>query len=301
MDLVVVAEEIPSPGQTVIGTDFQIHPGGKGANQAVAVARLGYPVQMIGCLGNDAFGEQLRSELDKVGVDTASIATTEGSSGVALIVVSSAGENTITVASGANAKLTTQDLDANIDRIRQAGMVLAQLETPLETIEYLAYLCAREKIPFILDPAPARDLPSTIFKNIAWFTPNQTEAALYTGTDGRTPADPVKTAATILANGCHGVVLKMGSQGAYLASQGAMGELVPAFAVKAIDTTAAGDAFNGGFATGLMLGKSPEESAMFASAVAAISVTRTGAQPSMPKLAEVEEFMKNGSVRRANE
>jgi ribokinase len=205
------------------------------------------------------------------------------------------------VASGANAKLTTQDLDANIDRIRQAGMVLAQLETPLETIEYLAYLCAREKIPFILDPAPARDLPSSIFKNIAWFTPNQTEAALYTGTDGRTLADPVKAAATILANGCHGVVLKMGSQGAYLASQGTMGELVPAFAVKAIDTTAAGDAFNGGFATGLMLGKSPAESAMFASAVAAISVTRTGAQPSMPKLVEVEEFMKNGSARRANE
>jgi ribokinase len=301
MDMVAVTEEIPFPGQTVIGTDFQIHPGGKGANQAVAVARLGYPVEMIGRLGNDAFGAQLRSELNEVGVDTAGVATTEGSSGVALIVVSSAGENSIVVASGSNARVTTQDLDANIERIRQAGMVLAQLEIPLETIEYLAYLCAREKIPFILDPAPASDLPSSIFKHIAWFTPNQTEAALYTRTDGRVLADPGEAAATILANGCHGVVLKMGSRGAYLASQAGIGELVPAFAVKAIDTTAAGDAFNGGFATGLMLGKSPAESAIFASAVAAISVTRTGAQPSMPRMIEVEEFIKNGSARRGDE
>jgi ribokinase len=209
------------------------------------------------------------------------------------------GENSIVVAPGANSKVTPQDLEANIEILRKAGMVLAQLEIPLETIEYLALVCERENVPLILDPAPARDLPPGIFKRIAWFTPNQTEAGFFLRreqTQSNLPA-PAEMARMLLATGSRGVVLKMGSQGIYLGSQGGTGMFVPAFPVKAIDTTAAGDAFNGGFATGLMLGKSPLDSAIFATAVAGISVTRTGAQPSMPSMSEVEQFMENQSSR----
>jgi ribokinase len=293
-DLVAVTKRVPAAGETVIGSDFQIHPGGKGANQAVAVARLGYPVRLIGRLGNDTFGAELRTHLEKAGVETTGVRTSDGASGVAVIVVSGHGENSIVLAPGANAKVTPEDLDENISILRSAGMVLAQLEIPLETVEYLVRICARENVPLILDPAPARDVPPGIFKDIAWFTPNQTEAAFYLGNrhSESTPQTPAEIAKMFLSNGCRGVVLKMGAHGTYLGSQGGIGSLVPAFSVNAIDTTAAGDAFNAGFATALMLGKSPLESAAFAAAVAAISVTRTGAQPSMPGMAEVEKFMK---------
>jgi ribokinase len=296
-DLVAVTKRIPAVGETVIGSDFQIHPGGKGANQAVAVARLGYPVRLIGRLGSDTFGAELRSHLESAGVDVAGVSTSDGPSGVAVIVVSGNGENSIVLAPGANSKVTPEDLDANISILRSAGMVLAQLEIPLETVEYLARICARENVPLILDPAPARDLPPGIFKDIAWFTPNQTESAFYLGNkhsklNSQTPAE---MANIFLSNGCRGVLLKMGSYGTYLGSPDGIGSLVPAFSVHAIDTTAAGDAFNAGFATALMLGKSPLDSATFAAAVAAISVTRIGAQPSMPSMAEVEEFIRSKS------
>jgi ribokinase len=299
IDLVAVTGRIPVVGETVIGTDFQIHPGGKGANQAVAIAKLGYPVRLIGCLGNDVFGAQLRSNLLGGGVDISGVSTCEGTSGVAFIVVSEMGENSIVVTPGANAKVTPQELAANIEIIRRAGIVLTQLEIPLETVQYLAEFCAREDVPLILDPAPARDLPLNIFKRIAWFTPNDTEAAFFTGGKGDNgdPVAPVEVAKMLLAKGNRGVVLKMGSHGAYIASQEGLGVEVSAVPVKAIDTTAAGDAFNGGFATGLVLGKSPLESARFALTVAAISVTRYGAQPSMPTMAEVEEFMKDKATR----
>jgi len=292
-DLVAVTKRIPVVGETVIGSDFQIHPGGKGANQAVAVARLGYPVRLIGRLGSDTFGAELRSHLEKSGVDITGVSTSDGASGVAVIVVSGQGENSIVLAPGANSRVTPEDLDANISILRSAGMVLAQLEIPLETVEHLARICARENVPLILDPAPARDLPPGIFKDVAWFTPNQTEAAFYLGNkhSESNPQPPAEIAKIFLSNGCRGVVLKMGAHGTYLGSQGGIGSLVPAFSVKAIDTTAAGDAFNAGFATALVLGKSPLDSAAFAAAVAAISVTRTGAQPSMPSMTEVEEFL----------
>ena len=298
-DLVAVTKRIPVVGETVLGSDFQIHPGGKGANQAVAVARLGYPVRLIGRLGNDTFGAELRTHLEKAGVEITGVATSDGASGVAVVVVSERGENSIVLTPGANSKVTPEDIDANISILRSAGMVLAQLEIPLETVEYLASICARENVPLILDPAPARDLPPDIFKNIAWFTPNQTEAAFYLGNkhSESNPLTPAEMAKVLLSNGCRGVVLKMGAHGTYLGSQEGIGRLVPAFSVDAIDTTAAGDAFNAGFATALMLGKSPLDSAVFAAAVAAISVTRTGAQPSMPSMAEVEAFMKDESLR----
>lgn len=292
-DLVVVADRIPSVGETIIGSDFQIHPGGKGANQAVAVARLGYPVHMIGRLGNDAIGAEMRAHLEQAGVNTVAVATSEGASGVALITVSAAGENRIVVAPGANAKLTPQDLEANRGLIQRAGIVLAQLEIPLETVERLAELCDRVNVPLILDPAPARDLPTKVLECTTWFTPNESEAAFYAGStnDESRPPNVIEIARILMDKGCRGVLLKMGARGAYLATPQAAGQSVPAFTVKAVDSTAAGDAFNGAFAVGLMLRKSPRDSAAFAAAVAAISVTRTGAQPSMPAMAEVETFL----------
>ena len=298
-DLVAIAKRIPAIGETVIGTDFQIHPGGKGANQAVAVARLGYPVRLIGRLGNDSFGAHLRTHLANSGVDLNGVATSDGTSGVAVIVVSHQGENSIVVTPGANAQVTPQDLEANLEIIRSAGVVLAQLEIPIETVEYLSLICAREGVPLILDPAPATALPPEIFKSVAWFTPNQTEAVFFAGNhaNGASKMPPAEMAALILSKGSGGVVLKMCAEGVYLTSSSAEGEFVPAFAVNAIDTTAAGDAFNGAFATGLMLGKSGLQSAQFATAVAGISVTRAGAQPSMPSMAEVQQFLEDESER----
>jgi ribokinase len=291
-DLVSVTRRIPAIGETVIGTDFHVHPGGKGANQAVAVARLGYPVRLIGRLGDDEFGAQLRLHLKSSGVDIAGVATSDGTSGVAVIVVSEKGENSIVVTPGANSKVAPQDIETNIETIRNAGIVLAQLEIPIETVEYLAKVCYREGVPLIVDPAPAIDLPPRTFTHIAWLTPNQSEAAFYVG-DGHAGNGhlPDEIARKLLSKGSQGVVLKMGDQGVFLASQDVPGTLIPAFNLRVVDTTAAGDAFNGGFATGLMLGKSPAESARFASAVAGISVTRRGAQPSMPSMAEVEQLL----------
>lgn len=301
-DLVAVTERIPAVGETVIGTDFQIHPGGKGANQAVAVARLGYPVRLIGRLGRDPFSVRLRTNLESAGVDVTGVATSEGNSGVAVIVVSKEGENSIVVTPGANSNVTPEDISANIQTIREAGIVLAQLEIPIETVEYLALTCEREGVPLILDPAPARDLSEGIFSRIEWITPNESEAEFFAGLDpgnGEKPA-PSEMAKRILNKGGNGVVLKMGAHGVYLASQAGLGDLVPAFSVKAVDTTAAGDAFNGGFATGLMRGKPPIESARFAAAVAGISVTRTGAQPSMPTTLEVDRFIEENRSFDAN-
>lgn len=287
-DLVAVSERIPSIGQTVLGTDFQVHPGGKGGNQAVAVARLGYPVHIIGRIGSDNFGTQLREHLESGGVDCGVLAVSPGPSGVAVILVSRAGENSIVVAPGANAKVTPNDIDQHVELLRGAGAVLAQLEVPLETVEYLARVCARENVPLILDPAPAAELPESLLHNTTWFTPNETEAAFYIGdTEGLAPDEMARR---LRARGPRGVVLKLGSRGAYLSCDQA-DSFVPAFPVHAIDSTAAGDAFNGAFATGIMLGKSPAESAAFAAAAAAISVTRAGAQPSMPTLSEVATLL----------
>lgn len=292
LDLVARAEHIPNPGETLLGSSFQMHPGGKGANQAVAIARLGYPVQLIGQLGSDLFGKQLREHLLANKVDLSAVGAVDGSSGVAVIAVAERGENSIIVIPGANAFASPAFLDQHIDVIRNAGAVLAQLEIPLVTILRLAEICTEAKIPFILDPAPARDLPDRLLAQVTWFTPNETEAAFYLGDQKHLApqSDPTGIASALLAKGVSGVILKMGSQGAFLATSAATRQIAP-FSVGAIDSTAAGDAFNGAFATALMLGYTPERSAQFASAASAISVTREGAQPSMPSRAEVEQLL----------
>lgn len=300
VDFVVTVPRIPVGGETLTGSDFQTHFGGKGANQAVAVARLGYPVQMIGVVGSDAFGAQVRQSLHDNGVGVDAVGFVEGSSGVTTITVSASGENAIAVVPGANAQLSPEYLNAYEDLIRRAGIVLAQLEIPMETVAHLADLCRRHHVPLVLDPAPARELPPDIFRKIDWFTPNQTESAFYIAADQSEcgASNDEQMAAGILAKGCRGVVLKLGSQGACVATAGGQVKRVAAFKVDAVDTTAAGDAFNGGFATGLMLGKSIEESAVFAAAVAAISVTRSGAQESMPSMIEVAQLMEGASLQR---
>jgi ribokinase len=298
IDLVANTEQIPVEGETVLGRSFHIHPGGKGANQAVAIARLGYPVRLIGRLGDDAFGTQLRSHLEHAGVDIAGVATTPGSSGVAMITVADSGENCIVIIPGANAWLTPDDIEANIDIIRSSGIVLTQLEIPVETVEHLARICAREAIPLILDPAPAKELPASVLKSVTWFTPNETEAAFFTGERNGTSElrDPSHTAKALIGRGIPGIVLKLGSRGAFIASKDSLQERLSPFPVQAIDTTAAGDAFNGAFAVGLLLQKGPVASARFASAAAALSVTRAGAQPSMPTMAEVNRLLEAASA-----
>jgi ribokinase len=293
MDLVVRADRIPLPGETVHGSDFQMHPGGKGANQAVAAARLGYPVRMIGRLGSDAFGEKLRTQLVQGGVDIAMVRTCKGPSGIAVIAVARNGENAIVVTPGANALVSPADIDENIDAIREAGVVLAQLEIPFETVQRLGKLCARLNVPLILDPAPVRALPAELLKQVGWLTPNETEIGqCLPETEtvvGRKGTSEILGALVSLVE--RGVALKMGSRGACLAAKGEVRKQIDAFPVTAVDTTGAGDALNGAFAVGLMMGKSPLDSARFAVAASAVSVTRAGAQPSMPNMPEVEQLL----------
>jgi ribokinase len=286
MDLVAHTHQIPVPGQTVIGTGFDTTPGGKGANQAVAVARLGYPVQMVGMVGDDVFGQALLDNLASAGVGTEAVARVSGPSGVAPILVSESGENSIVVVPGANGKMDKAAVDRQGALIRSAGMVLCQLELPLETVGHVLALCAGAGVPVVLDPAPAAPLPDSAFRQVAWFTPNETEAAFYLGNQPNSEA----AAQQLLQKGLKGVVLKRGSDGAYVAVAGKAAWVRP-FPVKPVDTVAAGDSFNGAFAVALLEGNDPWAAARFASAAAAISVTRKGAQASMPSRADVEKFL----------
>ncbi len=297
LDLVASTERIPVAGETVIGSNFQTFHGGKGANQAVAAARLGAEVSLIGKVGDDPFGGELKLGLERSGVNTAAVATVKGSSGVALITTDSQGDNSITVVPGANGHIRPDDITANLGLLRNAGMVLAQLEIPLETVAYVAQVCSENGIPFMLDPAPARALPASLLQRVTWLTPNETEASALLGGQGSQAMRPESLAAagdTLLARGCQNVVLKLGSQGCYFASASGIRRFIPAYKVHAVDTTAAGDAFNAALAVALLAPKDSATAAQWASAVAAISVTRHGAQPSMPTTSEVERFLHGG-------
>jgi ribokinase len=287
MDLVTRAPQIPRIGQTLIGTSFETTPGGKGANQAVAAARLGYPVKMVGMVGEDAYGPVLLDNLAAAGVDTSAMARVPGSSGLAPIFLAETGENAIVVVPGANGKVDCAAIDRHADLIRCAGMVLCQLELPMETISHTLALCAEAGVPVMLDPAPAAPLPDAVWNQVAWFTPNETEAAFYLG-DDFSPEDGAKR---LLARGLTGVVLKRGGEGSYVAVAGGQAAWVKPFQVEAIDTVGAGDCFNGAFAVALLEGLDPWAAARFASAAAAISVTRRGAQASMPTRRDIEEFL----------
>jgi len=287
MDLVARTPRIPLAGQTLIGSGFTTTPGGKGANQAVAIARLGYPVHMIGAVGKDVFGHSLLDNLAAAGVDTHAVSTVVGPSGVAPILVADNGENSIVVVQGANGKVDPDFIDRHAALIRSAGMVLCQLELPMGTISRTLAVGSDAGVPVMLDPAPAAELPENVWSKIAWFTPNETEAAFYLGKECK----PEESAKELLARGLHGVVLKRGSDGAMVAFSNGKRDSVHPFRVNAIDTVGAGDCFNGAFAVALLEGNEPLAAARFASAAAAISVTRRGAQESMPSRAEVDAFL----------
>ena len=290
LDLVATSPRIPLPGESIIGTNFQTFFGGKGANQAVAAARLGAPVKMIGRVGDDSFGKQLVDGLRAAGVHADCITRTPGSSGIALITTDVHGENTIVVIPGANGQLSCSDLEKYDDVLKNAGIILAQLEIPMDTIVFLADRAQKHNVRLLLDPAPARALSANLLTQCAWITPNETEAMVLCGPQAG-PLEDQEVAGLLQRAGSRNIVLKQGARGVIVKQGTQPGVRVNGFSVKAIDTTAAGDAFNGAFACGLLSGKPAQESARFANAVAAISVTRRGAQPSMPDLAEVQAFL----------
>lgn len=287
MDMVTSTPQIPRIGQTVIGTGFMTTPGGKGANQAVAAARLGHPVEMVGKVGDDVYGPTLLENLVAAGVATAAMEAAAGPSGLASIFLSERGENSIVVVPGANGKVDIAFIDRHAALIRSAGVVLCQLELPMETVAHVVALCVESAVPVMLDPAPAAELPEAIWSQVTWFTPNETEAAFYIGNN----ISIEDSAKRLLDHGLKGVVLKRGAEGSYVAVAGGRAEWVKPFAVKAVDTVGAGDCFNGAFAVGLLEGLDPLTAARFAAAAAAISVTRRGAQASMPMRSELDEFL----------
>lgn len=292
LDLVAGSERIPAPGETVSGKTFNTYFGGKGANQAVAAAKLGHPVTLIGNVGDDVFGAELEQGLKAAGVSTQCIQRVRGASGVALIITDSTGGNSIVVVPGANGELVPSDINRNKNVLLDAAMVLIQLEVPFATVEYVADFTHRHGIPLMLDPAPARRLPASLMNRATWITPNEVEM-YYLLEAADSNLDEKNVAERLAAQGASNVVLKLGARGVLLKEQNRPSIMVPGFSVNAVDTTAAGDAFNGAFAVGLVRGESAARSAEFANAVAAISVTRPGAQPSMPSRGEVEIFLQS--------
>jgi len=299
MDLVVRLPAIPRPGETLLGGVFATYPGGKGSNQAVAAARLGGEVTMIGRVGADAFGDQLLSMARSEGIDTRFVGVDPNeATGVALIEVDAQGQNSIAVASGANFTLTVADVASAFAQLERVDLLVMPLETPIDTIVTAAELAHKIGARVVLNPAPAHNLSPKLLKNVDVLIPNEYEAAFMTGIDIHSPQDARQAAAHLLQSGAGAVIITMGSQGALIA-QAAQSENVytqtSAFSVKAVDTTAAGDGFVGALAVALGEGRSLPTAARFASAAAAISVTRVGAQPSLPTRMEVEEFLRTRS------
>ncbi|EON79237.1 Ribokinase [Lunatimonas lonarensis] len=286
-DMVLQVPRIPAPGETILGSHFFIVAGGKGANQAVAAARTGAEVTFVTCVGDDAFGRQAIENYRKDGIDTDFIKVQPGThTGVALINVSDDGENSISVASGANNHLLASDMEGMAEAFKGAKIVLAQLETPLETIERVAQLAESNGIPFILNPAPATELRDGLLEKVSILTPNETEAALLTGRKEAKEGDLGAIADELLGKGVKTVIITLGSKGVYLRDSQHR-EMIPGYTVQAVDTTAAGDVFNGSLAAALAAGQAIREAIDFAQRAAAISVTRRGAQPSAPFLHEV--------------
>jgi ribokinase len=292
MDLVVKSKRIPAKGETILGGDFIMVPGGKGANQAVAAAKLGARVFFIAKLGDDIFGSQSLNNFKKEGVNTRYVLQTkEAPSGVALIMVDDEGNNIIVVAPGANHKLMPDDVKAAESDIASSGALVAQLEVPIETIEFAAELANKSKLPFILDPAPAQKLSPKLLNMVDVLTPNETEAQILTDIEVKDQKSAEAAAKKLLECGVKNVILTMGTSG-YLSASKEGTKFVAAKKVTAADSTAAGDAFTGSLAVGLAEGKTLSEAASFANNVAAVSVTKMGAQPSMPTLQEVESFIR---------
>ncbi|MEO8711664.1 MAG: ribokinase [Parafilimonas sp.] len=287
-DMVIKAHHLPAPGETILGGDFFMNAGGKGANQAVAAARLGGDVTFIAKLGNDVFGKQAIELFNKENIKTEYIFIDDKNpSGIALITVDEKGENCIAVASGANGNLLVDDLKILNNVIEQASIILVQLEIPLETIEYIAQTSFQHKKKLILNPAPACKLSDELLSKVSVITPNEKEAGMLTGITIEDIASAKQAAKILSAKGIETVIITLGEEGALLYYNNEY-NLIPARKVIAADTTAAGDVFNGALAVALSEEKSLEEAITFANNAAAISVTRLGAQASAPYRSELE-------------
>ncbi|OYP99288.1 ribokinase [Pseudomonas mandelii] len=290
MDLVTRASRLPRAGETLIGQSFATVSGGKGANQAVAAARLGAQVSMVGCVGSDAYGEELRGALLAEQIDCQAVSSVDGSSGVALIVVDDSSQNAIVIVAGANGALTPQVIDRFDAVLQAADVIICQLEVPDATVGH-ALKRGRElgKI-VILNPAPAsRPLPADWYASIDYLIPNESEASALSGLSVDSLSSAETAATRLIALGAGKVIITLGAQGSMFAN-GTGFEHFPAPKVKAVDTTAAGDTFVGGFAAALASGKTEAEAIRFGQVAAALSVTRAGAQPSIPTLSDVQAF-----------
>ena len=291
MDLVIRTPRLPAPGETIIGHEFFTAGGGKGANQAVAAARLAAPTKMIGRVGGDSFGVTLLQQLAESNVDVDSVFVDESvASGVAIIAVDDAAQNNIIIASGANRQVDQTDLERLSHHMTQAKVLLLQLEIPLDMIVAAAKLARQHNVTVILDPAPAQALPAELYPLIDIITPNEIEAGQLVDFPIKTQEDAQHAAQRLLARGVKTAVIKMGAVGVVYATAEST-DFVPAFSVQAVDTVAAGDAFNGGLAAGLGEGLALPQAVRWGAATGALSATKAGAQPSMPTRAEFEAFL----------
>ena len=282
VDMVVRTSHLPAPGETILGGEFFMNQGGKGANQAVAIKRLGGNLIFMAKLGNDVLGRQSVGYFKKEGIDTRYIALDEDSaSGVALISVDDHAENSIVVASGANMLLNEQDVDKMLEEMCEGDILLMQLEIPLQTVEYAARKAFGKGVKVVLNPAPARSLPKELFRHLYMVTPNRIEAEMLTGIKIANDADVEKVAEEICAMGVKNVIITLGSKGCLIREEG-VSYRIDAFKVEPVDTTAAGDTFNGALFVGLSEGMDLKQAAVMASKASSIAVTRMGAQSSIP-------------------
>ncbi|QFT12498.1 ribokinase [Vibrio sp. THAF190c] len=293
-DHVLQVPSFPRPGETLIGGNYQVIPGGKGANQAVAAARLNADIGFIACVGDDPFGINIRQDFEKDGINIDGVIVAESTpTGIAMIQVSATGENSICLSAEANNKLDCAQIEPHLDKIRGAKYLLTQLETPIEGIEYAAKVAKESGTKVILNPAPARPLSNELLACIDVITPNETEAEVLTGVTVTDDVSAHQAALALHDKGIETVMITLGAKGVWLShsGEGNQGELIPGFRVEATDTTAAGDTFNGALVTGLLEEMPLEKAIKFAHAAAAISVTRFGAQTSIPSRQETDAFL----------
>ncbi len=289
MDLVTICERAPRGGETLLGKKFMQIPGGKGANQAVAIGKMNSSVTMLGKIGKEGMGDILLNSMKKDGVDVSNIEYCDEATGIAKIIVEENGQNRIIVVPGANYSVDNNYIDRHIEAIKNCDIVVAQLEIPVETVKYSLKLAKELGKTTILNPAPARELDSEIISNSDYIIPNETELEILSGIPVTDEESVVKAAHILLDKGVKGLIVTLGSKGCMFISK-EIKKSFPAYKVKAIDTTAAGDSFIGGFVNGLAAGLTFEEAIDRGTRVAAISVTRIGAQTSIPTLEEVLNF-----------